>query len=259
MTAEADTSSPTIGELRLRVQLVGSRTVITDLHRTAPFVVCPPSYRGSGGHAEVIIQQTGPGLLPGDVLQIAINVEPGAKLTVRPQSATRLFPCASDQLIEVRAAITLGEGAELRFLPGELIPYRDSRFLQSTRVELADDSRMAISEVITPGRIAMAEVELFRELDLRLRINRKGDPLLIERALLDPINRPLSVPGRHGGFPISGSLYVIGSTAPLPGQTNDASVLTGIDRRGELTSFRLLGRRPDTVRNQIESMVSRLL
>ena len=94
------------------------------------------------------------------------------------------------------------------WLPGALIPFRDSKHLAGTTVRVAESSRFALIDVVTLCRLAMGERDLYKQLDLRLRIETAGTPVLIERALLDPEARPLPTAGSRGRFTCFGSLNV---------------------------------------------------
>ncbi len=248
-------SGPPTGALRLRAVRLGERTVLTEVARTAPFHPGPASHRAGDGSAEVIIQQAGPGIFPGERLETTIKVEPGASLTVRGQGATKLYPSPSGTLAEIRTMLHVGPGASLIYLPGELIPFRDARLRQETTVELTTGARFALAEIVTPGRLAMGERDAFVSLDLRLRIVVDGCPVLIERSLLEPHRRPLTVVGRHGEHSCAGSLYLAGWPAPLPPESaaTDTSVwrCSGETADGSLTIVRLLGTTAHALKGQV--------
>lgn len=194
------------GSLRLRARLCGGRTILADVSRTAPFAVGPPSRRDPE-RAQVIVQQVGPGLMPGDDLAIEITVERGARLLVRGQSAAKIYPCPAGVFAEVRTVLTVETGGELAFLPGELISFAGSACRQRTSVRLAGDARFAMTEIVTAGRIAAGERDRYRQLDLRLRIVVDGRTLLIERNHLEPMRRPLTAVGRHSEFAVAATEY----------------------------------------------------
>jgi urease accessory protein len=190
--------------------LRGGRTVLTDVYRTPPYVLGPPSHRSEHDQAEVIIQQVSPGLFPGEIHTIEITVAAGARLIVRGQSATKLYPCAEGETSCVRAKYVVEPDGELVLLPGELIPFQDADVRQVSDVVLAKGARFIISEIITPGRIAMGECNRYRRLELRLTIRREDRLVLVDRALIEPkVHDPQRL-GIHGAFPCTGSLYLVG-------------------------------------------------
>lgn len=230
------------GELRVRAERMGARTVVTDAYRTAPFHLGWPSDRLGDGSAELIVQGVGPGYLPGDRLAIDVSVGSGASLTLRGQGATKVFPSPQGVPAVVEVRLTVDAGGRLVYLPGELIPFRDSVLEQVTRIQVAVGGALALGEILTPGRVAMGEVNAFARLRLDVEARYGGQTRLIERARLEPARRPLTSLGRHGAQPIAGSLYLIGDGWALPASPDIAESVTWASAAGEgYTLVRLLG------------------
>jgi len=235
-----DAPAPT-GELRVRAERLGQRTVVTDAYRTAPFHLGLPSDRAGDGSADLIVQGVGPGCLPGDRLRIDIAVGEGASLIVRGQGATKVFPSPQAIAVTVEVTLSIGPGGRLVYLPGELIPYRDAVLEQVTRIEMADGGSLALGEILTPGRIAMGEANDYTRLHLAVEARYGGRICLIERARLDPAKRPLTTPGRHGSHPIAGSLYLIGHGWEVPESPSIPETVTWAAVGDGYALVRLLG------------------
>ena len=249
------TDLPATGQLRLRASSRGVRTVLTDAFRTAPFHPGPLHYRD--GRAELILQDVSPGIFPGDRLQIRVAVDDGAALTVSAQGATKVYPSPSGILSEIQTSLSVSRGATLWWLPGALIPFRDARYLARTTVTVADESRFALLEVITPGRLAMGERDLYGQLDLRLHIETGGRPLLIERAVLDPLARPPEMVGRRGQFACSGSLITIGYPLPSIDDCATQNVWLGADGGCDLAVVRGLSRAAAPLQSALRAVLHR--
>jgi urease accessory protein len=240
------------GRLRLAAAVRGGRTVLTDVYRTAPFHPGPPHYRA--GMAEVILQEVSPGHLPGDRLTAEVQVADGGALVVTGQGATRLYPSTNGGVAEARTSLTV-RGGTLWWLPGPLIPFRDACYEARTNVGLAEGSRFAHLEVITPGRSAMGERFAYQRLDLRLRINVDGRPRFVERTLLDPRERPLTAIGRQGEFPCAGSLVMMGYPVPsMPDYPSD-DIWLGADGSPSLAIVRGLARSAEALREALLGML----
>jgi urease accessory protein len=229
----------TSGSLRLRASRVGAETILTDVYRTAPFHPGPVHRRD--GIAEVMLQGVGPGIFPGDRLSIDVVVEAGATLSVIGQGATKLYPAPDGHRTESRTSLRVGAGSTLWWLPGELIPFRDAEFVAMTTACLAEGSKIALLEIITPGRIAMGERHRYRRLDLRLRIDVAGQPRLVDRALLDRREHRADAFGRHGAFPCAGSLVLVGYPKPDVTRLRDDGCWIGADGDERLAVVRGLG------------------
>jgi urease accessory protein len=242
------------GELRIRAGRVGGRSTIVDAYRTAPFHLGMPSERA--GAAELIVQGVGPGYLPGDRLSIDITVDAGAKLTVRGQSATKLYPSPRGEPAVADVRLTVGAGARLTYLPGELIPFRQSILRQVTRIAVEPGGHCVLGEIVTPGRIAMGEVDAYTHLRLDVEASLGGRLVLAERARLEPSHGSLTSIGRHGPHAVAGSLYVIGEpwTAPDDDAISDAVLWASATGDG-YTLIRLLGPTAQVVSSVIKALV----
>jgi urease accessory protein len=234
----------TTGQLRLRAARCGGRTVLADLYRTVPFHPGPVTYRGD--MADVILQDVSPGLFPGDRLEIAVEVEDGAALSVAGQGATRLYPCPPGTAADARISLCVRGAGTLWWLPGFLIPFRDARYAARAEINLDEGAKLAYLEIVTPGRVAMGERFAFRRLDMRLRIVIGGRPRLVERTLLEPRDRPLDLRGSLGDFACAGALVLVGYQAPTRCDAGD--VWLGIGGSPALTVVRGLAQAVEPLR-----------
>ncbi len=230
------------GELRVRAERLGNRTVVTDAYRSAPFHLGLPSDRAGDGSVELIVQGVGPGYLPGDRLSIGIAAGKGASLVVRGQGATKVYPSPQATATTVEVTLAVEPGGWLVYLPGELIPFRDAVLEQVTRIDVAAGGSLALGEILTPGRIAMGEIYDYTRLHLDVEATHDDRLCLIERARLNPARRPLTRPGRHGAHLIAGSLYLIGDGWSLPESPLIPATVTWAAASGEgYALVRLLG------------------
>jgi urease accessory protein len=244
--------------MRLRAERVGARSVLTRVERTAPFHPGPAHYQGLDGRTpEIIVQGVGPGIFPGDRLLAEVAVGPGAVLVVRGQGAAKAYPSPTGVEAWSETRLDVADGGALWWLPGELIPFRRATLRQETTVRLATGSRLALLDLLVPGRLAAGERDAYARLDLRLRVEREGRPLLIERALLDPCVRPLAGPGGFGGFGCAGTLVLVGYGAPsLASPSDTAGVWLGADGRDGWALVRALGPSADATRRALLAVLA---
>jgi urease accessory protein len=102
------------------------------------------------------------------------------------------------------------DGAVLEYLPGPVILYADSRYLQNTDIEVGDGSTVFYSETVVPGRLARGEefqFELYQS-DLTVR-DCSGRLLFRDRVIINPKNTDLGKQGVMGGYRILGNFYMI--------------------------------------------------
>lgn len=209
--AEAlELGNPT-GILRVRAERSSERTVLTDVYRTAPFHLGQIGKRDDSNGSEVMVQSVGPGYLPGDRIEIDISTGENAQLVVRDQAALKLFPSKAGLPASAVINLRADAGSDLSYLPGELIPYRQSVYEQRAVIEVDPSAHVAYAEIITPGRMAMGEQFAFERLDLRLDVQVDGSPLLRDRSLIEPSERSMTSLGRNGHFNVTGALFLVGS------------------------------------------------
>ncbi|MCX5395425.1 urease accessory protein UreD [Streptomyces sp. NBC_00102] len=110
--------------------------------------------------------------LGGDRLAIEVEAERGARLAVGAAAATLALPGPGPAHYDVR--LTVGEGAELRWLPEQLISARGSELRMTTTVDLAPTARLVLREEQVLGRHG----EPTGTLATRLTVRRAGRPLL---------------------------------------------------------------------------------
>ena len=245
------------GVLRLTAARSRGRTVLSEAFRTAPFHVGMPSHRAGTGGAEVIVQGVGPGVFPADDLEISLTAEAGADLTVRGQGATKVYPALDGHPgATSRTSLAAADGSRLVYLPGELIPFQRAIYRQETLVEVADGGSLALSEILTPGRVAMGEQDRYSRLEIRLQARVSGQVVLIERGVLEPSRRPLSVPGRNGPYTCAGSLYLFGDGWEVPDADSDIGPVRWGGGGGEgFVVVRLFGPTAQAVRRTMESLL----
>ncbi|MFD6420078.1 urease accessory protein UreD [Streptomyces sp. NPDC060194] len=120
--------------------------------------------------------------LGGDRLAIEAEARPGARLDVDSAAATVALPGRTGAPAHYDVRLTVGEGAELRWLPEPLISAAGSDLRMRTRVGLAADARLVLREEQVLGRHA----ERPGTLATRLTVERAGRPLLDQELRYGP-------------------------------------------------------------------------
>jgi urease accessory protein len=122
------------------------------------------SFNRANGRCELPLLHTAGGLVGGDRLSITVDLEPGSRALLTSVAAqkvygtigrSRLRPEGAWALQEL--AFQLEEGADLEWLPQELVVYADGLFEQRTRVNLAPGAGWLGAELVRLGRTAAGE------------------------------------------------------------------------------------------------------
>ncbi|OKK03323.1 urease accessory protein ureD [Streptomyces sp. CB03234] len=139
--------------------------------------------RATGPYTRVTVVGAMTAPLGGDRLAVEAVVRDGARLTVDSAAATVALPgrgAAGPATYDVR--LTVGEGAELRWLPEQLISAYGSDLRMRTTVELAAGARLVLREEQILGRHG----ERPGTLATRLTVHRAGRPLLDQELSYGP-------------------------------------------------------------------------
>lgn len=114
---------------------------------------------------------TSPGLLAGDSIRVALQLEAGSQLYLADQSATKVHSMPQKETqATVDYAVEVESNATLEFLPEPLILFADAELIQTTEIILHPTATLSWGEIILPGRLARGEVYEFRQYLSRLRI-----------------------------------------------------------------------------------------
>jgi urease accessory protein len=152
------------------------------------------------------------GVLAGDRSDLCVELGAGAAAHVRMAAATQVYRMPDGDAAHT-LELRLGPGSRLDWLAEPVILFGGACFAQTTRITLAPGARLALLEVLAPGRLARGELHQFKRYAGRLEIyDSAGRCLAAERALLEPQRRNLAAPGLLAQAPVLGSLYMLGDT-----------------------------------------------
>ena len=212
----AQMASGTVGKnglLRLGFERRGTRTILADLERRAPFMAQRVLYpeRSLPDLAWLFIIATSGCVLQGDRMALEVALGPGARAHLTTQSATKIHTMDTNYAVQTQH-ISLDEGAYLEFLPDPLIPHRRARFLSDTRISLAETATLLYSEIIQPGRKHHHPDECFGATVLSLATmatRPSGRLLFAEKLLVEPERRPVRQTGVMGPFDVLANVILL--------------------------------------------------
>jgi urease accessory protein len=209
------TTAPHLNQ-RLSGSLQLSFTQATGLEKTVLHVIeqTPPlkvirAFTLPDGAALAHLHNISGGVLGGDSLALAVSVKTNARAQLTTPGATRVYrhrpgmPDASQQ-----TQIDIEPGALLEYLPDPLIPFKQARYRQSTRIQLAPGAGLFWWETIAPGREAHGERFAYDHLEMALEIHADSRPIAFERYKLCPQQAPLSSVVRLGSYLYHTTFYV---------------------------------------------------
>jgi urease accessory protein len=210
-TAPANPTNVAGGTIDLLLERVGERTRPVRCLAAPPLQLSRARYDDPArqGDLSLTLVHLG-GVLQGDRYALRVELGPDAGAAVGTAAATQVYRMPqgeASQELEMR----LAPGSRLSWLPEPLILFGGARFRQATLVELAPGARLALLDVLAPGRLARGEQFAFERYEARLEVCAPdGRLLLAERALLEPGRRSAAAPGLFGARPVLGSLFLLG-------------------------------------------------
>src|SRR5207253_966020 len=132
-------------------------------------------------------------------LRLEVEVGPGARAQLTTTGATWIYRSRSaDAVSRQQTDVTVGERGLLEYLPDPLIPYAQSRFQQSTTIELRDEATLFWWETIAPGREASGEVFAYHALRSSLELRAGAKLVAVERFTIEPLLRNPASSARLG-------------------------------------------------------------
>ncbi|MFD5003606.1 urease accessory protein UreD [Streptomyces mutabilis] len=124
--------------------------------------------RGSGAEAHVMLVGAMSGPLGGDHFTVAAEAAEGARLRVGSAAATLALPGQDKAGARYDVRLTVGDDAELRWLPEQLISAYGSDLSVVTRVDLAATGRLLLREEQVLGRSGEEPGRLSSRLTVRV-------------------------------------------------------------------------------------------
>ena len=124
--------------------------------------------RGSGAEARVMLVGAMSGPLGGDHFTVEAEAAEGARLHVGSAAATIALPGQAKAEARYDVRLTVADGAELRWLPEQLISASGSELYVSTRVDVGAYGRLVLREEQVLGRAAEEPGRLTSRLVLRV-------------------------------------------------------------------------------------------
>lgn len=97
------------------------------------------------------------GLLDGDAHRVEVTARTGTAAVITGQSATRIHPSLGSFATQ-QWSVDVEEQACLVVLPGPNIPYRDCRYYQRGRIQLAASARLLWGDIWLAGRYDRGEL-----------------------------------------------------------------------------------------------------
>lgn len=164
------------------------KTVMDGHYQKAPLKIVRPHYYDPArpDMPFVFTLDMGGGVVQGDRLRTDITLKEDAAVHVTSQSHTKIYQMDSGYAT-AQTNLTLEPGAYLEYLPDPVVPFKDSRYYQTTKLSIAPTATAVFSETFYAGRIGQGEVHQYQVFASDLLMCRPdGVPFVADRMRLLP-------------------------------------------------------------------------
>lgn len=191
------------GQLQLTYRHRRSKTQAIEHCGVAPLKVQRAFYPEGDAICHNTILHTAGGIVGGDRLKIAIDLQPESRAVITTAAAGKIY--GSDRTASQAIVQNINDNACLEWLPQETIIFNGANFHQHLRVNLAPTASWLGWEILRFGRTARGEKFTHGIWKSATEVYRQGDPVWIDRQLIigdETIDRANSL----AGYPIVGTL-----------------------------------------------------
>lgn len=206
---ETSLASITVGKLDLRFKHVRGKTRLLDCYQQPPLKVSRDLYVEGTNHDTVFLMESSGGLVAGDRNEFNVYVEEEGSVTLRPQSATKVYPAFNDKPSTQQVNITLEDHTFLEWNREEVIPFEDARFTSTTSIQMTDTSSLLWGEILYPGREKRGEAFTFRACNTHLDVWVNDHCVVYDRLRLQPSEQNLKQLGALEDYNYIGSVWIV--------------------------------------------------
>lgn len=150
----------------MTVKSNGNQSTVVDQFSQTPLQLHRPLYLEGASYPTVYIKTPSSGLLGGDEHTIDVIIERDARLDLRTQAATQVYPAHSLLQINMRVE----DAGKLVFLPHPVILGAEASLKQCVRIELGQNASLSFADTWCAGRIGMQELFKFTDYEYSLEI-----------------------------------------------------------------------------------------
>ncbi|KAI0834719.1 UreD-domain-containing protein [Hypoxylon sp. FL0890] len=229
MTSPFPKSSSIAGEGRIVVKVSPNDiSALESITYQYPLKLISPSTTAEQGSVLVFLLSYGGGLVGGDQINLSIEIEPKARLSIVTQGHTKIFRSAqSDIITRQNLKVEIKDGGALCLLPDPVQPFESSIYEQIQIFKLTSNASLCLLDWVTQGRTARGENWSLSRWVGRNEVWSTSDGATKDRLLvrdtviLDSANRPTGSPSLREsmyGHAIVGTLILRGPMTKSVGE-----------------------------------------
>ncbi|PHH63447.1 hypothetical protein CDD81_5826 [Ophiocordyceps australis] len=151
-------SVPGQGKIVARLLPGGGNGLETIVYQYPLKLISPTSASGGRKSVLVFLLSYGGGLVGGDSVNLSIQVQAGASLSLVTQGHTKVFKCPSPDVVTSQEMhVDMEQDSALCLLPDPVQPFEDSAYRQKQVFKMASRCSLCLLDWVTAGRTARGE------------------------------------------------------------------------------------------------------
>lgn len=248
------------GVVRARFERAGRATRLVDSFETGGLRLRIPNAERD---CDAVLLNTAGGMTGGDESRLSFTVGDKARVRITTQSAEKIYR-ADDAPAVVVTDLTIGEGANLTWMPQESILFDGSGLSRTLNVDMAPSASLIVLEMTVLGRVARSERLQSGSFRDRWRIRRGGTLVFAEDVRLDgDISATMAQPATGAGACAIATLLYVSPLAEnrlesLRAALSKAHVDCGASAWNGLLVARFAARDPFDLRRGVVTALRRL-
>ncbi len=177
--------------LKIDYAYLNEKTVMKDCYFTSPFKIIKP-FKKENGFINTMLMSSSAGIMAGDRQEFDFNIGENCKVYISSQSYEKIHKMNSGEAVRT-AKIKVMKNATLVYVPQPTIPFENSAFENSTKIELSDESsKLIFCEILTSGRVHFDESFAYKYYKNLLDIYENGKLVYRDNMIFDPKKSDLS-------------------------------------------------------------------
>ncbi|WP_055075255.1 urease accessory protein UreD [Pseudanabaena sp. 'Roaring Creek'] len=202
---------PWTGNLELRFSKRDLSTQLVYNYALAPWKIQRSLYPEGEEVCHCVLLHTAGGLVGGDRLSAKIHLQPHTQALITTAAASKVYRSSGAESWQ-NIHIHIDESANLEWFPQETIVFAESKYRQTTRIDLAPDATITMWEIVRFGRTARGERFLDGHWRSHTEVWRDQMPLWIDRQYLHGNPEMLDSPNGLNTYAIAASFIFVGAT-----------------------------------------------
>lgn len=200
--------------LHLQLARRGDATRLVAAHHVGPLRLQRPFYPEGPAHPHVYLLHPPGGMVPGDRLDIGIDVANGASALITTPASGKVYDVGERDLPQhQQVTARVADGARLEWLPQDTVFFNGARYSGETTIHLQGDAQCIVWDIATLGRRAGNFPFVNGQICQRLAVIRDDRPLLLEQLRVESGSPLLEAPWGLGGARTWGTLVATGTVS----------------------------------------------